>query len=560
MGKYFNNRLLVAKGRIDPASVSSDVTIGTSDVIGGSTGSVLFVGASTKLQQDNANFFWDDTNNRLGLGMAASPFGARLALKSSGATSSDNVQRWVSSASSTDLFSITGDAGFNIMPAGYIKSTSGGSTITDTYNSGTADKFTQVSDGTAFSIIHLTALVGPSFTVDMNTAAGSTGSSYITTDGYTQAFNEVSTGNNLSNTASANTLTFFQLANDSGGDGFEVQGVGGATPSWLASVYAGADGTQFSLVPTLAALNNPLKIQIGSNTSPSAATDAFVMYAADISAGNNAFHTIAEGGQIYYMGSMFGTKSAHDLIFSAGDADVARFTRTGGNLLIGGNVAATSATKTLHISNGTAPSAALTDGALLYSNDFAAGDARLYIRSESGVAMNIGNQQIVGGSSSGGNLTISSTSHITKGSIISDSIISGPVGAVGAPTYAFTGDLTTGIYHPAASQVGIALGGTLYYTFAATSLTFANSVNLAFNTLTGSQIATATSQKIGFWGKTPIIQPASANQAALSLDVDVTGLDTVDKAAINTNFTNIQTLVNQLRTDLVNAGLIKGAA
>lgn len=35
------------------------------------TGSVLFVGASKVLSQDNANFFWDDTNNRLGIGTSA---------------------------------------------------------------------------------------------------------------------------------------------------------------------------------------------------------------------------------------------------------------------------------------------------------------------------------------------------------------------------------------------------------------------------------------------------------------------------------------------------------
>lgn len=35
------------------------------------TGSVAFIGASGALLQDNANFFWDDTNNRLGLGTNA---------------------------------------------------------------------------------------------------------------------------------------------------------------------------------------------------------------------------------------------------------------------------------------------------------------------------------------------------------------------------------------------------------------------------------------------------------------------------------------------------------
>src|SRR3990167_8844449 len=33
-------------------------------------GSVLFAGASGTYSQDNANFFWDDTNNRLGIGNA----------------------------------------------------------------------------------------------------------------------------------------------------------------------------------------------------------------------------------------------------------------------------------------------------------------------------------------------------------------------------------------------------------------------------------------------------------------------------------------------------------
>lgn len=41
-----------------------------SAVTGGTEGSVLFVGAGGVLAQDNANFFWDDSNNRLGIGTA----------------------------------------------------------------------------------------------------------------------------------------------------------------------------------------------------------------------------------------------------------------------------------------------------------------------------------------------------------------------------------------------------------------------------------------------------------------------------------------------------------
>lgn len=91
-------------------------------------------------------------------------------------------------------------------------------------------------------------------------------------------------------------------------------------------------------------------------------------------------------------------------------------------------------------------------------------------------------------------------------------------------------------------------------------LTLGDAKNIIVNATTGTKIGTATTQKIGFWNATPVVQPASASQAILSLDVDVTGADTVDKAAINTNFTSIQTLVNQLRSDLVTAGIIKGSA
>ena len=49
------------------ATISGGMSIGGT-VTSGTTGSVLFIDASSALAQDNANFFWDDTNNRLGIG------------------------------------------------------------------------------------------------------------------------------------------------------------------------------------------------------------------------------------------------------------------------------------------------------------------------------------------------------------------------------------------------------------------------------------------------------------------------------------------------------------
>jgi hypothetical protein len=54
-------------GNITWTTVSGSLAIG-STVTGGTTGSILFIGAASVLAQDNANLFYDDTNNRLGIG------------------------------------------------------------------------------------------------------------------------------------------------------------------------------------------------------------------------------------------------------------------------------------------------------------------------------------------------------------------------------------------------------------------------------------------------------------------------------------------------------------
>jgi len=51
------------------STISGGMAIGGS-ITSATAGSVLFAGTSGVLQQDNANFFWDDTNNRLGIGTA----------------------------------------------------------------------------------------------------------------------------------------------------------------------------------------------------------------------------------------------------------------------------------------------------------------------------------------------------------------------------------------------------------------------------------------------------------------------------------------------------------
>ena len=89
-----------SKGRITAGgnvTISAPIPIGTG-VTSGTVGSVLFVGAGTLLAQDNANFFFDDTNNRLGIG-TASP---QSSLHIQQATLGNEVQRLSSTATNDD--------------------------------------------------------------------------------------------------------------------------------------------------------------------------------------------------------------------------------------------------------------------------------------------------------------------------------------------------------------------------------------------------------------------------------------------------------------------------
>ncbi len=90
------------------------------------------------------------------------------------------------------------------------------------------------------------------------------------------------------------------------------------------------------------------------------------------------------------------------------------------------------------------------------------------------------------------------------------------------------------------------------------AITIADAKDITLNATTGTKIGTATSEKIGFWNATPVIQQASAAQAAVattgSTNSSPYGFTTAAQADA------IVTLVNQLRADLVTLGLIKGAA
>jgi len=106
--------------------------------------------------------------------------------------------------------------------------------------------------------------------------------------------------------------------------------------------------------------------------------------------------------------------------------------------------------------------------------------------------------------------------------------------------------------------------------------------DVATGTVTGSRLATDPTQKLGFWGAAPVVQPSGAPQAAVTAPTtgaaalaQVGPTNTADVSpSINGNFAAINTqlsaaladlaasraTVNALRAALVAAGLIKGSA
>ncbi len=97
--------------------------------------------------------------------------------------------------------------------------------------------------------------------------------------------------------------------------------------------------------------------------------------------------------------------------------------------------------------------------------------------------------------------------------------------------------------------------------------TFGDTANLAFNTSTGTKIGTATNQKMAFWNATPIVQPSGANQGAITDSTTGTAGFTLSdvtashsQSILNNNFASLARLVDNIRTALVNSGIMKGAA
>jgi hypothetical protein len=141
-------------------------------------------------------------------------------------------------------------------------------------------------------------------------------------------------------------------------------------------------------------------------------------------------------------------------------------------------------------------------------------------------------------------ITVASA-NLVDGTIVNDDVsaTAAIAGSKVAPNFGAQNVVTTGTLGAGATT----LGG---------SLTLGDN-NIVAGTTTGVKVGTAITQKLGFYNATPIVQPAAAAQAA----VVTTGATSSTPFGYTEAQANaIVALVNEMRSVLVNLGLMKGAA
>lgn len=139
---------------------------------------------------------------------------------------------------------------------------------------------------------------------------------------------------------------------------------------------------------------------------------------------------------------------------------------------------------------------------------------------------------------------------VASANLVDGTIVNADVGAAAAiagskiaPDFAAQNVVTTGTLGAGATT----LGG---------SLTLGNN-NIVAGTGAGTKIGTATTQKLGFFDAAPIVRPEGAAQAAV---VTTGATDSTPFGYTEAQANAIVALVNEMRSTLVNLGLMKGAA
>jgi hypothetical protein len=332
-------------------SYLTGLTVGTTPIASGTVGRILFEGAGNVLQQAS-NLFWDNTNSRLSLGFGSSP-SARLDLLAASTSGANLAIRVRDNGNTFNQFTVydSGVAKFSAVAStglfvGY-RTNFGRNWVYLT----TQDISTDISNPTITAptlsiksdFIAVGSGVGATYSDIVYFDRKYIGSSHTSTWALSSCGSTTGNGLALTNGAGDSATVFV----------FE--------PTGNSYFYAGSRYHQFTN-------NGTGTMRIASGTAPTSTfADSAAIYVNDISAGNAAFHTRAEGGHIFYAGIQVGMRSNHDLQLVANNTVYALLS-TAGRMFVGGS---TTPTAVLHLAAGTTAASTaplkFTSGSLLTS-------------------------------------------------------------------------------------------------------------------------------------------------------------------------------------------------
>jgi hypothetical protein len=332
---------------------------------GFTAGSIAFAGTGGVLSQDNTNLFWDDTNNRLGVGPVAGAPAARVHVVATteqlrmGYDSNNYISLTVSSAGLTTFNAVGASSSFQFSDRiGILVAPATDTSLLITETS-------TATSGITNSGIQVNYLANP---------AASSSARY-------HAFRGTANYSSSSNLTDANALRgfFTGVVMDAAGTG-TVTGAQGLQ-AVINSNSSGGTLTTGVVVDTLVFLSsgstlnmtNLHMLKASAKLGPGTLnlTNLSGVTIESMSAGTNNVHlligtsTIPSGNWGIY------NSSTNNNYFN-------------GNISIGGTTFAASLAKGFQLVGSTAPSGNIADAAILYENDIAALRGTLHIREENG--------------------------------------------------------------------------------------------------------------------------------------------------------------------------------
>jgi hypothetical protein len=98
--------------------------------------------------------------------------------------------------------------------------------------------------------------------------------------------------------------------------------------------------------------------------------------------------------------------------------------------------------------------------------------------------------------------------HTFDSQVVAQAAVRGPNGTAAAPALTFDSDPDTGFYRVTDDSLGISAGGALRFRVTTTGYIIPEGMNFSLGTGTGTRFGVGATQKIGFYGATPVVRPS----------------------------------------------------